>query len=177
MFSFSKWLVVYCAPFGCCDHVDLVWIPFLFFCFVCFSRYLRWAASVHMSGTPRNQRKAPQSWGPLTNHLTSLASSTLCGSRWELSCNRAATSLHGEGVVGGKTWALDVLDHFSVWVWLYVSAIFALFKVTQKGSFPKSICSRQLSKYVQNLCKLKRTKASKKSPLRVQWSCPQRWKF
>lgn len=44
----------------------------------------------------RSQRRAPQSRGPLTNHPTSLASSTLCGSHLELSCNRAATSRHGE---------------------------------------------------------------------------------
>lgn len=85
-----------------------------------------------MSGTQRNQRKAQQSWGPLTNHPMSLASSTLCGSPWVLSCNRAATSHHGEGEKNKTDGLWMLLEYFSVWVWLYVSAILVLFKVTQK---------------------------------------------
>lgn len=57
---------------------------------------LRSVASARMSGTQRSQRRARQSWAPLTSLPMSLASLTLCGSHWEPSCNRAATSRHGE---------------------------------------------------------------------------------
>lgn len=64
--------------------------------FLFFLHSLRSVASARMSGTQRSQRRARRSWAPRTNLPMSLASLTLCGSHWEPSCNRAATSPHGE---------------------------------------------------------------------------------
>lgn len=103
-----------------------------------------------MSGTQRSRRKAPQTWDPLTNRLMSLEFSTLCGSLWELSCNRAATSRHGEG----KGWLLLLRASLS---FLYSSAILASLMET-------------MDIYLQKMCKHANTHL-------VQCSCPQRWKF
>lgn len=91
-----------------------------------------------MSGMQRNQRRVPQSRALLTSLLTSLASSTLSGSHWELSCSRAATSHHG------KRWKWSRWDKLSVFVNAWVRKTKYVSETVQNVGIVLECCSIRL---------------------------------
>lgn len=86
-------------------------------------------------GTRGRHSRAGAHW-PTTQWVWHLQLSVVLTGCFHATGLRHLTTVRGEKNKTDGLWML--LEYFSVWVWLYVSAILVLFKVTQKqAAFPK----------------------------------------